>query len=189
MNSSCDLSSNTARYVSAYREILSDMVAGMESVRATNSISGDFIARMLPHHRAAVEMSREVLKYTTDLTLQRIAENIIREQTESIRQLTAARGRCSRTVNAAGNADRYERQVSRIMAEMFRRMEGARVTNSIDCDFIREMIPHHEGAIAMSRAALGYSLCPSLTPILESIITNQARGVRNLRELGAVICR
>lgn len=187
MNTFNSLSSNTQRYLIRYRQILSEMISRMEAAQLTDSISGSFIRQMLPHHRAAVEMSRNLLRYTTNATLQRIAENIIVTQTDSIAALQSACPRCSRTVNASGAAASYRREVTEITQRMFERMETARSLPSIDCDFILEMIPHHEGAISMSRLALRYSLCPALIPILDDIVASQMRGVRELRELCATL--
>lgn len=187
MNPYNSLSRNTQRYLTDYRRILSDMISQMEAAQLTDSISGSFIRQMLPHHRAAVEMSRNLLRYTTNTALQRIAENIIATQTDSIAALQAAYPRCSRTVNSSGTALTYRREVTEITQRMFERMETARSLPSIDCDFILEMIPHHEGAISMSRLALRYSLCPALISILDEIISSQTRGVRELRELCAAL--
>ena len=62
-------------------------------------------------------------------------------------------------------------------------MKRAPRTERIPCDFIREMIPHHEGAIRMSENALRFSLCPELIPILDAIIISQKEGVRQMRKL------
>ena len=90
MNQSCRLSENTKRYLERYYCILDEMIAGMTGAEQTESISYDFIMQMIPHHQAAIEMSKNLLCYTTNLPLQGIAENIIREQTESIGQMQAA---------------------------------------------------------------------------------------------------
>ena len=66
---------------------------------------------------------------------------------------------------------------------MFAEMKRAPRTERIPCDFIREMIPHHEGAIRMSENALRFSLCPELIPILDAIIISQKEGVRQMRKL------
>lgn len=190
MNSTCLLSTNAEKYLTDYRSILSDMIVGMESAALTNSISGNFISQMLPHHRAAIEMSRNLLRYTTDLALERIARNIISTQTASIAALERVRRTCTRTLNSQSSVRLYNSRVSSVISAMFAGMESAPAVNSIDCDFIREMIPHHEGAIRMSRTALSFSLYPGLIPILNSIITDQSRGVRELRELAVELnCR
>ena len=64
---------------------------------------------------------------------------------------------------------------------MFSRMNNACRGNDINWNFMREMIPHHEGAIQMSKNALYFPICPELVPILEAIITSQEKGVRQMK--------
>lgn len=51
-------------------------------------------------------------------------------------------------------------------------------TDNISDNFMREMIPHHQGAIAMSLTVLRYCICTELVPILNTIITPQEKGVK-----------
>ena len=61
------LSNVTQAYLNAYYLILDTMVQRMTSVQLTYSISHNFIQQMIPHHQAAIEMSKNILKYTTNL--------------------------------------------------------------------------------------------------------------------------
>ena len=77
----------------------------------------------------------------------------------------------------------YQMRVDQIMRTMFREMQNAASTNDINANFMREMIPHHEGAIRMSENALSFNICPQLVPILDAIITSQKKGVREMQQL------
>ncbi len=70
-----------------------------------------------------------------------------------------------------------------ILAEMIQGMTEAELTGSISDNFIVQMIPHHRGAVEMSKNALQYQICPELRPILEAIITSQERGIRQMCHL------
>ncbi len=59
----------------------------MKNARMTNSISYNFIVQMIPHHQAAIDMSRNILQYTTCVALQDIAMGIVEEQTKSIENM------------------------------------------------------------------------------------------------------
>jgi len=181
----CDqqLSGDTQKYLRRFYEILDEMIKGMTGAELTDSISHNFIVQMIPHHRAAIEMSESLLRYSELAPLRRIAENIIREQTQSIADMERALPRCEMMQNSRLDLSRYGKRFGEITRVMFSEMRNACSDNNISADFMREMIPHHQGAIRMSKNALQYPICPQLDPILKAIITSQERGVREMESL------
>lgn len=177
----CRLSNNTRNYVERYQCILEEMIQEMTSAELTDSISANFIVQMIPHHRAAIEMSKNLLCYTTDIPLQDIACHIVSSQEESIRNMTQALPACRMCTDSPRALNFYARANRRILSEMFREMKSAYTDNSIDCNFMREMIPHHRGAVRMAENALRFSLCPELVPLLDSIIVSQKEGIRKMQ--------
>ena len=186
-NRSC-FSQVTQQYLNTFDCILERMIQGMTSADLTNSISHNFITQMIPHHRAAIEMSNNILQYTTDLTIQEIAQNIVCEQTKSIAAMEAALPRCANLTNSRENVCRYQSQIEPVFNTMFRRMQNARATNDINCCFLREMLPHHEGAVAFCEITQCYDICPQLVPILNDIITSQKRGICQMERLLDTLC-
>ena len=176
-------SNNTKDYLREFRLILDDMIEGMTDAELTDSISQNFIVQMIPHHDAAIRMSENLLRYTTNVELQNIALGIVREQTESIENMERILRRCSREKDSRQCIYRYNRKTEEILRAMFARMRNAQSTNSIDCNFIREMIPHHMGAVCMCENALKYDICSGLRPILRAIIRSQKRGIAQMRRL------
>ena len=155
----------------------------MTTPELTDSSSHNFIVQMIPHHQAAIEMSQNILKYTTCRPLHKIASGIITEQTESIRQMQDALACCSQCQNSERALCAYQSRIDRIIKTMFCGMSTAPRGNCLDATFMREMIPHHLGAIRMSENALRFPICKELTPILEAIISSQTKGVRQMRSL------
>ncbi len=177
-------------YLAEYSRILNNMINEMTSADLTDSISHNFIVQMIPHHRAAIEMSENVLKYTDNTELTEIANSIITEQTESINNMQNILNSCECLKNTTCEVRTYQRNVSRITGLMFSAMSNAFSDNCVNCNFIREMIPHHEGAVRMSENALRFSVCPELRPILSAIITSQRQGIRKMRCLASRLkCR
>lgn len=189
MNQNSELSHVTCQYITCYRRILKDMILGMTKAEPSDSISRSFIVQMIPHHRAAIEMSENLLRYTTWIPLQDIAENIIEEQTKSIADMTDALDCCSLMKNPKPEQCQYLQCLHQITQTMFSRMEHACTDNQINGNFLREMIPHHEGAIRMSENALRFPICPELVPILKAIITSQRAGVQKMKHLERILCR
>ncbi len=183
MTSRGKLNGDAKRYLCRFYEILDGMIKGMNCAELTNSISHNFIAQMIPHHKAAIEMSENLLKYSDFEPLERIAENIIEEQTKSIKDMEKAMANCKCVLNTQQDLCRYEKEFDAIKREMFSEMRNACSDSNINASFMREMIPHHKGAIKMSKNALRYCICPELCPILRAIIESQEKGVREMEGL------
>ncbi|MCQ4022111.1 MULTISPECIES: DUF305 domain-containing protein [unclassified Ruminococcus] len=183
MNYSQQSNKDIKRYLCNYYEILDDMIIGMNCAKLTDSISHNFIMQMIPHHRAAIEMSENLLMYTNFVPLQRIAQNIVKEQTKSIENMERALMNCEIVINTQLDLCRYKKCYDRITRMMFSQMRNACSDNNINADFMREMIPHHQGAIRMSKNALRYPICSELNPILQAIIKSQEKGVQEMESL------
>lgn len=182
-NGQQDLSRNTKAYLQRFQCILDKMIRGMTGALLTDSISHNFIAQMIPHHMAAIEMSENILRYTTDIPVQNIALQIVAEQTKSIENMRQIETNCGCVKNSPEAVRCYQNRVSVILKEMFAGMQKACTDNRINADFMREMIPHHEGAVRLCENALQQEICPQLCPILENIIVSQKRGIVQMKTL------
>lgn len=171
------------RYLDKFYCIFDEMMRGMTGAELNCSISHNFIVQMIPHHRAAIEMSRNILRYTSNKSIQDIASGIITEQTKSIADMENILDFCCGYENGEEEISVYQGKVNAVMNTMFYRMNNACATNQINCNFMREMIPHHEGAVGMSKTALKFDICPQLVPILDAIITSQERGIVQMQNL------
>jgi uncharacterized protein (DUF305 family) len=58
---------------------------------------------------------------------------------------------------------------------------GARIMGAIDRHFIEQMIPHHDGAIAMATVALEKGARPEIKTLAEAIITAQNKEIGDMR--------
>lgn len=181
-------SSDTDSYLDRFYCIFDQMVEAMTTASLSGSISHNFIVQMIPHHRAAIEMSENILNYTDHPCIVRIAENIITEQTKSIADMENILCTCDTFENSRYDLCDYQNHLEPIFLTMFRDMDTACATNNLNCTFMREMIPHHMGAVRMSSATLKYCICPQLKPILHAIITSQKRGIAEMRRLLVRMC-
>lgn len=169
-------------YLDAYYRILDEMKREMTSAARTGSISRNFITQMIPHHRAAVKMCENVLRYLTSGPVSDLARTIIRQQTQGIAEMEDILCPCGAVCNRPQEVSRYLRRNARVLNAMFFAM--AHVSGvGVEQNFLREMIPHHEGAVRMSENALSFCVCQPLRPILQNIIATQKREIGEMRQL------
>ncbi|WP_053985960.1 DUF305 domain-containing protein [Niameybacter massiliensis] len=85
-NNSC-ANEEEAKYLAKYKEINESMIKKMKALVATCNDDADFIAEMIPHHEGAVEMAQNILEYSHNRAVKKIAKNIVKEQQAQIKQM------------------------------------------------------------------------------------------------------
>jgi len=70
---------------------MTKMMAAMD-VKPSGDVDADFVATMVPHHQAAIDMAKAELRYGRNEQLRRIAQEIIVKQQEEIATMRLAIG-------------------------------------------------------------------------------------------------
>ena len=179
----CTFSTVTQKYLDSYAGILDTMTGTMNCAKENDSISYNFIVKMIPHHQGAIRISEELLRYTTCIALQNIATEIVVTQTKETEEMRKMLCGCAGYRNDGQSLCGYRRQYGIIVTNMFSRMRSACPDNDINISYIRQMIPHHEGGIAMCRNALRFSICPQLRAMLKEAVKNQVKGIEEMKKL------
>ncbi|KOY81925.1 DUF305 domain-containing protein [Lysinibacillus macroides] len=170
MTKPIELSNVTKAYLEEYQRILDKMMQGMSYVTITCSISENFIKQIIPHQVAAIKMSENVLRYTTNIPVQNLALEIIKTHKEMVESLEALENRCCIVQNSEYELYEYMCAYQQITEAMFKAMCAPPVSNSININYLREMIVHHQGGIRLAQNVLRFCICQELIPILKCMM-------------------
>lgn len=183
MKNTCLLSEDTKNYLCCFYQTLDGMVQAMTTAGLTQSISHNFIVQMLPHHRAAIQMASNVLRFTENQAVRRLAQQVIQERTQSIDQLEDVLGPAGQLVNPQQDLRLYQRRMELIYRDMYAKMSRAPENNRLAAVYLRQTLPHRMGAVRMAETALKYDVCTELVPVLRSIAVQQKRELVQTRTL------
>jgi uncharacterized protein (DUF305 family) len=79
---------NEQRFVIESELAVSKVDRGMIG-NQSGDVDQDFVAMMIPHHQGAIDIARAELKYGHDEKLKQLAQAIVSEQEQEIRQMRA----------------------------------------------------------------------------------------------------
>jgi uncharacterized protein (DUF305 family) len=133
---------------------------------------GAFISEMVPHHEAAIEMAQLASTEAEHQEIKQLAQRIIGSQGEEITKLEAAHQRLfGGPIRSEDHGDLGLSEEDSGMAHDASALQGA---DPFDQEFIDMMIPHHQGAIRMSRVELASGGDLELKALAEAIIEAQS---------------
>lgn len=142
-------------------------MGGLETMRG-QELDRAFLSMMIPHHQAAVDMSREILKTTRDARVRVWAEAIIAAQKAEISRMTTM-------LKPYGGADpRKASEMNKMMTGM---VGEVRQAHDKDTAFVKGMVPHHSSGIMMANIALLKSSNPKVLALARDIVRTQAREI------------
>lgn len=190
MKNTCLLSEDSKTYLCCFYQNLDEMVQGMTTAGLTQSISHNFIVQAVPHCRAAIQMSNNLLRFTENSAARHMAQRIIDEHSQGIDQMEDTLDACSQLTNPQMDLRLYQRRMDLIFREMYTNMGSAPESNALAAVFMREMLPHCQGAVRMAETALKYDVSTELVPILRSLVTRQRQNMVQMhRLLNRMECR
>jgi uncharacterized protein (DUF305 family) len=153
----------------AYEGAMADLMAGMK-MPLTGKPDVDFIQGMIPHHQGAIDMAKVALQYGKDAEVKTLAENVIKAQEGEIAVMKAWLGKIDQSVLIADPKSTTGNEQA--MGTMMKNM-AVPYTGDADVDFMKSMIPHHQGAIDMAKVALQFAKDPEVLKLAQDVITAQ----------------
>ena len=138
--------------------------------------AGDtWVRKMIEHHRGAVEMSRQVLTLSPPANVAEMAQMTIDKQGKEITALEKLVA--SGTPNPA-SSELY-RTASATMHDAMMAAKGADVSET----YLRKMVEHHKGAVALSDVALANGATGAVRAQVEKTRADQLKEIAHLEAM------
>ena len=136
-----------------------------------------FIAAMVPHHQSAVEMAAIAETEATSSFVKQLAASITRSQTAEIAQMRGIDAGLAKSGVAVGNLQMSDHEMGMSMTA-----EQLRGAKPFDKKFIELMVPHHQGAVEMSKVEIEQGSHPELKALAQKIIRDQEKEIAAMRD-------
>lgn len=140
-----------------------------------------FIDTMIAHHQGAIDMALLADTRTQRDEMKTLAAGIIEEQRREVAQMQQWRKKWFGDAKPALNLDFPGMQTGMSGMDTVR-LAGLKA-HEFDVEFIKQMIPHHQGAIEMAKALRNDDNYAELTQLSESIIRSQTAEVEEMTNL------
>ena len=164
----------------AYMEVNTRMHSGM-GIDFTGNADTDFMLGMIPHHQGAVDMAKVVLQYGSDPEVRQLAENVISAQESEIKMMNEWLAKNKNHSDSKNEDSPSTQAYIKVNDEMHADMMVP-FTGNADVDFMRGMIPHHQGAIDMAKVVLQYGSDPEVRQLAEDVISAQESEIKMMNE-------
>ena len=169
MDHSAMTAASASESTKSYETAMAKMMKGMMTPM-TGKADLDFVQGMMPHHQGAIDMAKVVLQYGRDPEVKKLAEGIVKAQESEIAFMKDWLGKTDQaTLAAAPESTKANEQA---MAVMMKTMMVP-YTGDADVDFMKGMIPHHQGAIDMAKVAIQFAKDPALLKLAGDVVSAQ----------------
>ena len=137
--------------------------------------SDNWVRKMIEHHKGAVAMSNVVLPLAQDANVRQMAQMTVDKQTKEIAELEK--------MVTAGNPDAPSAQLYQPAEMQMHTAMMAAKGATVDETWMRKMIEHHRGAVAMSDVVLGKNPPAAVRAMAQKTKSDQTKEIAHLEAM------
>lgn len=161
--------------------VLGNMVNDMENMAMTGDPDMDFAMMMKMHHQGSIDLGTAENQYGHHAEAKKLADMAIKGDKESQARLQSfLNGHPSPEKVNANVYKQFKKEMKMAMKQMIQAYSRVPNTADVDVDFVRRLIEHHKGAIAMANIQMKYGDDKAPTDEADIIITEQANALKEL---------
>lgn len=138
-------------------------------------VSDTWVKQMIEHHRGAIAMSETMLQQNPSEHVRHMAEESIRKQGAEIEELEK--------LVSDGPVDRASLAPYRPVHEEMRRSMMAAVGDNVEETFMRKMLAHHRGGVALSDVVLAEGANARVRPQAQKTRAGQAEETKMVEDM------
>ncbi|MBA4853431.1 DUF305 domain-containing protein [Emticicia sp. BO119] len=157
--------------------IMHEMMNKMDQMMMTKDPDVDFAMMMKVHHQGAIEMAKFELQDGSDNQIKDLAQNLIAEQENEIKELENFLSKN----NPKANNPEFTSKMMEIMDKMDRNADLQIINGKVDEDFSTLMIGHHQSAIEMANLEVLNGTDGQLKILAASIVKAQQKEIKDFQ--------
>lgn len=161
--------------------VLGAMMHDMENMDMTGDPDMDFAMMMKMHHQGSIDLGTAEIHHGHHAEAKHLAEMAIKGDKESQGRLQSfLKGHPTPEKVDANVYKQFKKEMKTAMKQMIQAYAKVPNTADVDIDFVRRLIEHHKGAIAMATLQFKYGNNKAPTDEASIIITEQASALKEL---------
>lgn len=175
------ISDKTLDYMYEQDNIMHTMMDSMINIQKSGSADVDFLAGMIPHHEAAVEMAESYLKYGAENEeMKTLAENIITTQNEEIELMNNMIKNVQIQSTSGDIENNYMIEYNEMMQHSHTHNDAG--YDNIDMAFAEGMLEHHKMAVDMAELIIKYGEDGEVVRLAENIVKVQNKEIEQMND-------